>query len=208
MATKTDTAPFEPSGLVFDCDGTLVDTMFFYWHSWEVICEKYGIKFDMKRFFSFAGVPVRDIYQTLIDEQFTDGRPKPDLDQLLEEKHEIVKEDRKVNPPGPIKCVVDIVKKYHGKIPMAVASSGKRECVHEDLRRNGLTGYFDAVVTCEDVVNGKPAPDIFLLACKKINVPPEKCRGFEDADLGMVSLNRAGMDAVDVRLMPDYPHKF
>ena len=90
MATKTDTAPFEPSGLVFDCDGTLVDTMFFYWHSWEVICEKYGIKFDMKRFFSFAGVPVRDIYQTLIDEQFTDGRPKPDLDQLLEEKHEIV----------------------------------------------------------------------------------------------------------------------
>ena len=65
-----------------------------------------------------------------------------------------------------------------------------------------------SVVTCEDVVNGKPAPDIFLLACKKINVPPEKCRGFEDADLGMVSLNRAGMDAVDVRLMPDYPHKF
>ena len=154
MAANSDAAPFEPEGLIFDCDGTLVDTMFFYWHSWEVICKKYGIEFDMKRFFSFAGVPVRDIYQTLVDEQFTDGRAKPDIDQILVEKHAIVKEDRDVNPPGPIKCVVDIVKKYHGKIPMAVASSGKRECVHADLERNGLKDYFDAIVTCEDVTNG------------------------------------------------------
>eukprot|EP00505_MAST-04D_sp_SCG-Rhode-Island_P002330 Stramenopile-MAST_4_protein_2330 len=208
MEENSEVAPFEPEGLVFDCDGTLVDTMFFYWHSWEVVNKKYGIELDMKRFFSFAGVPVRDIYQTLIDEQFTDGRPKPDIDQMLAEKHAIVKKDRETNPPGPIQCVVDIVKKYHGKIPMAVASSGKRECVHEDLRRNGLTEYFDAIVTCEDVVNGKPAPDIFLLACEKIRVPAEKCRGFEDADLGMLSLERAGIDAVDVRLMTGYPHTF
>ena len=70
-----------------------------------------------------------------------------------------------------------------------------------------MTRYFDAIITCEDVVNGKPAPDIFLLACKKINVAPEKCFGYEDADVGMQSLKSAGIHAIDVRLMDEYPHK-
>ena len=201
-------APFEPEGLVFDCDGTLIDSMHFFWHSWSIVMPKYGIELSKKRFFSFAGIPVTDIISSLIEEQFADGtREKPSVEEIIKEKKVIVAEDKKTNPPGIIPCVVDIVKKYHGKIPMAVASSGTKEHVTEDLERNGLTGYFDAIITCEDVVNGKPAPDIFLLACKKINVAPEKCFGYEDADVGMQSLKSAGIHAIDVRLMDEYPHK-
>ena len=169
---------------------------------------RFGIELSKKRFFAFAGVPVPDIISTLIEEQFADGtREKPSVDEIIKEKKKIVAEDKKVSPPGIIECVVDVVKKYHGKIPIAVASSGTKQHVTEDLERNGLTKYFDAIITCEDVVNGKPAPDIFLLACKKINVPPEKCFGYEDADVGMTALQAAGIHAIDVRLMEGYPHK-
>ena len=99
-----------------------------------------------------------------------------------------------------------MVKKYHGKYCLQWR---RRERSSNDggLERNGLTKYFDAIITCEDVVNGKPAPDIFLLACKKINVPPEKCFSYEDADVGMTALQAAGIHAIDVRLMEGYPHK-
>jgi beta-phosphoglucomutase-like phosphatase (HAD superfamily) len=105
-----------------------------------------------------------------------------------------------------ITCVVDIVKKYHKKLPMAVASSGNREHVLHSLRMNGLEEYFDAIITCEDVSNPKPAPDIFLLAAKRINCDPSKCRGFEDGDIGILALQRAGMEVIDVRKFESYPN--
>jgi len=89
---------------------------------------------------------------------------------------------------------------------MAVASSGIRSHVLASLQEHGLLEYFDAVVTCEDIVNPKPAPDIFLEAAKRINCDPKRCRGFEDADIGMTALKAAGMQAVDVRLLKEYPH--
>jgi HAD superfamily hydrolase (TIGR01509 family) len=66
------------------------------------------------------------------------------------------------------------------------------------------------IVTHEDVKSGlnKPAPDIFLLACEKLGIPPENCRGFEDADVGILALNSAKIDAIDVRKMKNYPHTF
>jgi HAD superfamily hydrolase (TIGR01509 family) len=70
--------------------------------------------------------------------------------------------------------------------------------------------YFDVIVTHEDVKSGlnKPAPDIFLLACEKLGILPEHCRGFEDADVGIQALNSAKIDAIDVRKMKNYPHTF
>ena len=73
---------------------------------------KFGIELSKKRFFSFAGIPVPDIINTLIEEQFVDGREKPSVEEILKFKKAIVAEDKKTNPPGIIPCVVDIVKKY------------------------------------------------------------------------------------------------
>ena len=113
---------------------------------------------------------------------------------------------QKVGQP-PIKCVIDIVKKYYGKKPMAVASSGIREHVLESLRINNLEMYFDHVVTAEDVQNSKPDPEIFLLAATKIGCNPKYCRGFEDGDVGLQALRAAGMEVIDVKLFDGYPRR-
>jgi HAD superfamily hydrolase (TIGR01509 family) len=69
----------------------------------------------------------------------------------------------------------------------------------------GIYDWFGAIVTSEDVVRQKPAPDIFLEAARQLGVDPSQCRAFEDTDLGMESIRAAGMEAIDVRLFPDYP---
>ena len=198
-------------GLVFDCDGTLIDTMPIYFESWTRACDEIGLHFPMERFYSFAGVPVEDIFQTLLDEQWQEDRRgnKPTAEYCSAVKrrhHKAIEQEGLV--AGPVEVVVELVHRYHGKIPMAVASSGWRDHVMEGLERIGILHKFDAVVTaCDDEVeNPKPAPDIFLVAAKRIGVSPDKCVGFEDADLGMQALQAAGYHyACDVRLMHMYP---
>ena len=208
-ARETGADPaFRPAALIFDCDGTVLDTMEWYYPSWEQTCGSHGIAITRQKFYSCAGIPVREIFAKLLREQELEGTV--DVDELLAEKHAIVEAQRKVSVPGMIDCVCDIVKHNHGKVPMAIASSGIKKNVLEGLKENGMLRYFDAVITHEDVASGKnkPAPDIFLLAAERLGVEPTACRGFEDADVGMESLRAAGMDAVDVRKMAAYPHKF
>jgi beta-phosphoglucomutase-like phosphatase (HAD superfamily) len=196
----------ELQGLIFDCDGTLVDTMPAYWESWRRLTRQFGLNFNEKRFYSLAGTPVRDIIQMLVDEAHAlDDSLGLDVDHILEVKKKYGSEAVVQVGTPKIQCVIDIAKKYHGKIPLAVASSGHREHVLFSLQSNGILELFDAVVTIEDVKNPKPHPEIFLEAAKRISCHPAKCRGFEDADIGMTSLMAAGMEAVDVRLMEGYP---
>jgi len=150
-----------------------------------------------------AGIPVRDIMATLISE--LEGA-KPDLDEVCNFKRRIGSQMVVEIGIPKIDIVVDIAKKYHGKIPLAVASSGYKDHVINSLKVNGIYDLFDAIVTAEDIANPKPAPDIFLMACHRIGCDPTKCRGFEDADAGMQSLRAAEMEAIDVRLMEGYPH--
>jgi HAD superfamily hydrolase (TIGR01509 family) len=82
---------------------------------------------------------------------------------------------------------------------MAVASGGSRRVINQVLEHLGIRDLFGAVVTNEDVIHQKPAPDIFLEAARRIGVPPQFCRAYEDTDLGMQAIRAAGMDAVDVR---------
>ena len=100
---------------------------------------------------------------------------------------------------GPIETVVSIARDHHGRIPMAVASGGTKRVIEMVLVHLGLRELFQAVVTSEDIVHQKPAPDIFLEAARRIGVPPQFCRGYEDTDLGMTAIRAAGMEAVDVR---------
>jgi beta-phosphoglucomutase-like phosphatase (HAD superfamily) len=95
--------------------------------------------------------------------------------------------------------VVGVAREYFGKIPLAVASGGTRPIIEQVLEHLGIRKLFAAVVTSEDVVNQKPAPDIFLEAARRIGVAPQFCRGYEDTDLGMQAIRAAGMEAVDVR---------
>ena len=95
--------------------------------------------------------------------------------------------------------VMEIVRTNFEKIPMAVASGGTSETVIGILNHCSIKHYFDVIVTSEDVENPKPAPDTFLEAARRMNIAPEKCRAYEDADMGIKAIIAARMDVVDIR---------
>ena len=180
-------------GIIFDCDGTLADTMPLHWRAWQVISARHGLHFPEDRFYSFGGVPSRDILKLLSVEQ---GRPLDHLAVAHEKESEFLPLIAQVEP---INAVVGVARENHGKIPMAVASGGTRKVITQVLTHLGIAHLFDAIVTSEDVTRQKPAPDIFLEAARRIGVEPQFCRAYEDTDLGMEAIRSAGMDAVDVR---------
>ena len=181
--------------LIFDCDGTLADTMPLHWRAWQTITSRHQITFTEDRFYALGGVPSRDILRMLCEEQ------KLGLDPLA-----IAKEKEKaylelLPHVGPIEVVVAIAQNHAGKLPMGVASGGSRKAIESVLAHLGIRELFQAVVTNEDVVNQKPAPDIFLEAARRLGVAPQFCRGYEDTDLGMRAIRAAGMEAIDVRVL-------
>ena len=187
----------EIKGLVFDCDGTLADTMPMHWRAWQMITQRHELYFPEDRFYSLGGVPSRDILKMLAEEQ---GRS---LDHIA-----VAREKEEVYLPlmmqvEPIHAVVEIAKANFGKIPMAVASGGTLPIIIGVLEHLKIRHLFAAVVTSEMVKNQKPAPDIFLEAARRIGVDPKFCRAYEDTDLGMQAIRSAGMDAMDVRKMRD-----
>lgn len=182
-----------PDGLIFDCDGTLADTMPLHWRVWRSLAQKHGFAFTEERFYSLGGVPTRDIVATLAREQGLK------LDNLAIAKEKEVEYLRLLHEIEPIHSIVDIARAHRGQVPMAVASGGTRRVIEDVLRHLGIREWFAAVVTSEDVARQKPAPDIFLEAARRLGVPPERCRAYEDTDLGMQAIRAAGMDAVDVR---------
>jgi len=99
----------------------------------------------------------------------------------------------------PINVVVGIARENYGKMPLAVASGGTHAMIEQVLAHLGIRELFEAIVSSEDVVRQKPAPDIFLEAARRIGVPPQFCRAYEDTDIGMQAIRAAGMEAVDVR---------
>ena len=183
----------EIKGIVFDCDGTLADTMPLHWKAWQSITNKHSLHFPEDRFYSLGGVPSRDILAMLCKEQ---GK-ELDCIAVAHEKEQaylpFLPEVR------PIEIVVAVAEANHGRLPMAVASGGTKQIIEQVLEHLRIRHYFDAVVTSEDVKHQKPAPDIFLEAARRIGVPPQFCRAYEDTDLGLQAIRSAGMEAIDVR---------
>jgi beta-phosphoglucomutase-like phosphatase (HAD superfamily) len=180
-------------GLIFDCDGTLADTMPLHWRAWQAIAARHKLHFPQDRFYALGGVPSRDILKMLGKEQ---GILLDPIAVAREKEAEYLPLIAQVEP---INAVVGVARENYGKVPMAVASGGTREIIGQVLERVGILSLFNAIVTSEDIVNQKPAPDIFLEAARRIGVPPRFCRAYEDTDLGLQAIRAAGMEAVDVR---------
>ncbi len=183
----------EPRGIIFDCDGTLADTMPLHWRAWQVIAGRYGLHFPEDRFYSLGGVPSRDILRMLGREQGIELDPLAAAHEKEAEFHPLIPQVQ------PVAAVVAVAREYHGRIPLAVASGGTQKIITQILFHLGIVELFDAIVTSEQVTRQKPAPDIFLEAARRIGVRPEHCRAYEDTDLGMQAIRDAGMEAVDVR---------
>jgi beta-phosphoglucomutase family hydrolase len=182
-------------GLIFDLDGTLADTMPYHFKCWKIACQKFGAEINTDFLRKHTGSPGWIIADEIIKTFKLNGNVT--IEKLMDEKlKEFYKEQILVKP---IKPVVEIVKKYHGILPMAVGTGGHRDAVERTLKITGLRKYFDIIVTANDVGNFKPHPETFLKCAEMMNVAPEYIEVFEDADLGFEAAIQAGMTVTDVR---------
>lgn len=175
---------------IFDCDGTLADTMPLHYKAWCAALRGHAAEFPEALFYELGGVPTERIVEILNErhgyalEAVATARRKEDF--FLEMLAEI----------GPIESVVKIVNEVAGRLPMAVASGGHRRVVTKILEALGLLPKFAAIVCAEDYTHGKPSPDPFLEAARRLGIAPEKCLVFEDTRIGEEAATAAGMQSV------------
>ena len=186
----------EPKALIFDCDGTLVDSMPLHWRAWDIVCKRHGIEFSEKRHYVMGGIPSVKILQMLKDEQGLDFDPAEVSRQKEEAYIPLIPEAKLIEP------IASIARAAQGTIPMAVATGGRIKYIRTLLESLSILDWFGAVVTADDVENHKPAPDTFLKAAALLGVPAEECRANEDTDIGLQSIRAAGMEPGDVREIP------
>jgi HAD superfamily hydrolase (TIGR01509 family) len=187
--------------LVFDCDGTLVDTMPAHWRAWQVTADKYDLHFSEERFYAWGGVPAPRIVGLLAEEKGLDL----DADAVAHDKEMLYAAS--LTCAEPVHAVVDIARQFRGRKPMAVATGAYRWVCHHALDLVGVGAWFDAIVTFEDVEHPKPAPDTYIEAARRLGIDPGGCVAFEDSEPGLQSARGAGMEVVDVRpLMRRRPH--
>lgn len=179
--------------VIFDCDGTLVDSMPIHFLAWNRTMTEVGIELPEDRFYAMGGIPTHRIIEMLAHEQ-----------QVLVDAHTTAKRKEEafyelIHMLEPIHIIVEVAKKLRGVKPIAVASGGSRHGIEKQLRHVGIWDWFDTIVCAEDTVRHKPDPDVFLESARRLGSSPEKCLVFEDAELGIEAAKRAGMDWLDVR---------
>ncbi|MEM1354621.1 MAG: HAD-IA family hydrolase [Planctomycetota bacterium] len=182
-----------PQALIFDLDGTLADTMPAHYIAWKEALEPHGIVFPEDRFYACGGMSTLTIVEMLSTEQ---GKPADPLTVSNAKYEAFFKHLPSIQPIDPI---LDVAKEHHGKLPMAIATGGRRHGAEKILAQVGIGHLFESMVTADDVSNHKPHPETYLRAAELIGVAPENCRAFEDADPGIASARAAGMEVVDVR---------
>ncbi len=185
--------PAGTRGLVFDCDGTLVDSMPLHTRLWNECLEPFGIQVPKAYIDTHAGKPT-DVIVEIINAEYGLSIDPVGFNHEKERRFR-----SRIAEVGPIEPVVATAKRYRGELPMAIVSGGIFENVSLSLKSIGALGWFEAFLTADDPITPKPAPDLFLAAADRIGVPPEACHAFEDADAGIEAARAAGMTVTDVR---------
>lgn len=187
---KIPDRPF--AGYIFDCDGTLVDSMPIHYVCWVEALRLNGATyaFTEDEFHHYAGVPEYDTVLILNELHKTNT----DAAAVVKSKAEIflkrISEIKRINP------VADYAIKLFGNAPISVASGSEEPIVHACLKNTGLLEFFPIIITPEKVKRGKPSPDMFLLAAELMGVEPRDCLVFEDGRSGLEAAKAAGMEAV------------
>jgi HAD superfamily hydrolase (TIGR01509 family) len=187
--------PSPYAALIFDCDGTLADTLPVHFQAWKAAFGKVGNALTEEWYSDRTGFTasefIRSFNQTFgydLDEQLVDAKRQQHFVDLI---HYV----------QPVAAVAAIAQAHYGSVPMAVASNGQRSVVESTIEAIRLRSLFETIVTLNDVQVGKPAPDLFLLAAERMSVSPHQCIVYEDSDLGLEAAERAGMRWIDVRVL-------
>ena len=188
--------PGDFDAFIFDCDGTLADTMGLHYRAWLEEVRSRGGDFAEDLFYSLGGVPAPGVVEFL-NHRYKLAMPVEETATLKEARYEAM-----IPQIKPIQPVVDFMLGKSGRYPLAVGSGGYKAIVQATLEALGIRQHFQAVVTYEDVTHHKPAPDTYLLAAELLGVEPARCLVFEDTPLGVQCAHNAGMQCV---LVPSGP---
>ena len=177
---------------LFDCDGTIVDSMPLHYRAWKNALSEWNCSFEEELFYSWGGRPVTEIISALNQSH---GLNMP-VDVVAKRKESLYYD--LVHELKAIPEVVEHIEARHGEIPLAVVSGSRRNSVIHSLTALGLLDKFDVLVCAEDYARGKPAPDCFLTAASHLGVAPKDCLVFEDTEMGIEAATAAGMASVRV----------
>ncbi len=182
--------PFQ--AYIFDCDGTLVDSMPLHYIAWVEALKQHDAPFEFTEevFYAHAGIKEQDVVKILNAQHGTNIDPVS-VDEL---KMEIFR--RRIPEVQPVRPVAEFAKSLEGRFPMAVASGSEEPTVRGCLEATGLIHFFPIIITPKKVKQGKPAPDMFLLAAEQMGIAPSECLVLEDGNSGLEAAKAAGMQAV------------
>jgi HAD superfamily hydrolase (TIGR01509 family) len=185
--------PAGPFGAyLFDCDGTIADSMPLHFIAWRKALGEWNCEFDEQIFYAWGGMPVAEIISTLNQQQ---GLSMP-VEAVSKRKEALYFEllpQLKAVPE-----VLEHIQAEHGRIPFAVVSGSTRESVTASLVSLHLLDRFDTMVCAGEYTRSKPDPEAFLLAADKLGVAAGKCLVFEDTEMGIQAAKEAGMASVRV----------
>ena len=181
--------------VIFDMDGVIFDTEKVYLDIWTEVFEKYGYKMTKELYVTVMGTGRKNVIKTFL-ENFGDNLP---IEKMYEEKDNQLFyriENQGIPLKEGVKELFSMLKEKDYKI--ALATSAKKERVEKQIKDKWLKESFDAIVCGDDVEKGKPSPDIFLKAAKKIDVEPENCFVVEDSPAGIKAAFSGGMKGIHV----------
>ena len=189
---KLTIPPGDFKAYLFDCDGTIADSMPLHYQAWKKALDEHNCEFSEQLFYDWGGVAVADVIARL-NKMHQLNMP---IAEVSDRKESFYLE----NLPHlqPIPQVVEHITASHGRIPLAVVSGSTRDSVRSSLTALNLLHRFETLVCAGDYKKGKPHPEAFLLAAERLGVAPEFCLVFEDADLGIQAATAAGMASVKV----------
>ena len=187
---KLPPGPF--GAFIFDCDGTIADTMPLHFEAWTKALGEWSRFLPEDVFYALGGTKTDRVAEIVRERANADF----DVEKVVHEKEHYFMDH--LGDVVPIMPVIEIIEAWRGKIPIAVASGGFRRVIEEILKRLALDSCFDVLVCAEDVVNGKPDPEPFLKAAELLGANPTKCLVFEDSPTGIAAAKAAGMAWVEV----------
>jgi HAD superfamily hydrolase (TIGR01509 family) len=182
--------PGDFDAFIFDCDGTLADTMPTHFRAWQTALGKAAGDFPEAMFYELGGVPTARIVEILNERH---GYNMPVAETVAQKEALFLELSVQI---AAIEPVVSLAREWHGRKPLAVASGGHRRIVLNTLKALGICHLFQTIVCSEDYLRGKPHPDPFLEAAGRLGVAAEKCLVFEDTQTGIQAATAAGMASV------------
>jgi beta-phosphoglucomutase-like phosphatase (HAD superfamily) len=190
MTLRLPKGPFK--AYLFDCDGTIVNSMPLHYVAWSKALGEWGCEFPEDVFYAWGGMPAAEIIATLAAQQGL-TIPVDEVEHRKEAMYYDLLPELQAVPE-----VLEHIKLSHGQIPFAVVSGGTRESVTNSLTTLGLLDRFETLVCAGDYTRSKPHPEPFLMAAERLGVAPADCLVFEDTDLGIQSATAAGMASVKI----------